>query len=56
MLHVWVQRFDVTKNLKKFCKILGTKQALKWHELHFFCLSMGISSYCGKTADVKDDN
>jgi hypothetical protein len=28
MLHVCVQRFDVTENLKKFCKILGTKQAL----------------------------
>ena len=28
MLHACVQRFDVTENLKKFCKILGTKQAL----------------------------
>ena len=27
MLHACVQRFDVTGNLKKFCKILGTKQA-----------------------------
>ena len=28
MLHACVQRFDVTGNLKKFCKILKTKQAL----------------------------
>ena len=28
MLHAYVQRFDVTRNLKKFYKILGTKQAL----------------------------
>ena len=28
MLHACVQRFDVMGNLKKFCKILGTKQAL----------------------------
>ena len=28
MLHACVQRFDVTGNLEKFCKILGTKQAL----------------------------
>ena len=28
MLRTCVQRFDVMKNLKKFCKILGTKQAL----------------------------
>ena len=28
MLHACVQRFDVTKNFEKFCKILGTKQAL----------------------------
>ena len=27
MLYACVQRFDVTKNLKKFCKILETKQA-----------------------------
>ena len=27
MLHACVQRFDVTKNLKKFYKILVTKQA-----------------------------
>ena len=27
MLHTYVQRFDVTENLEKFCKILGTKQA-----------------------------
>ena len=27
MLHACVQRFDVTGNLEKFCKILGTKQA-----------------------------
>ena len=27
MLHVCVQRFDVTGNLEKFCKILGTKPA-----------------------------
>jgi hypothetical protein len=28
MLHACVQRFDVTENLKKFCKILGTKHVL----------------------------
>ena len=28
MLHAYIQKFDVTKNLKKFYKILGTKQAL----------------------------
>ena len=28
MLHACVQRFDVTKNFEKICKILGTKQAL----------------------------
>ena len=28
MLHACVQRFDVTRNLEKFCKILRTKQAL----------------------------
>jgi predicted DNA-binding WGR domain protein len=28
MLHACVQRFDVTENLEKFYKILGTKQAL----------------------------
>ena len=28
MLHACVQRFDVTGNLEKFCKILGTQQAL----------------------------
>ena len=28
MLHACVQRFDVTGNLEKFCKILGTKYAL----------------------------
>ena len=27
MLHACVQRFDVTEDLEKFCKILGTKQA-----------------------------
>ena len=27
MLHACVQRFDVTENLEKFCKFLGTKQA-----------------------------
>ena len=27
MLHACVQRFDVTGNLEKFYKILGTKQA-----------------------------
>ena len=27
MLHAYVQRFDVTENLEKFYKILGTKQA-----------------------------
>ena len=29
MLHACVQRFDVTENLKKICKILGTKHAPK---------------------------
>jgi hypothetical protein len=29
MLYVCVQRFDVTRNLENFCKILGTKQALE---------------------------
>ena len=29
MLHAYVQRFDVTENLKKFCKILRTKKALR---------------------------
>ena len=28
MLRACVQRFDVTRNLEKFCKILGTKQHL----------------------------
>ena len=28
MLHACVQRFDMTGNLEKFCKILETKQAL----------------------------
>ena len=31
MLHTCVQRFDVTKNLEKFCKILETKQATSQH-------------------------
>ena len=29
MLHACVQRFDVTGNLEKFCKILGTKHYLE---------------------------
>ena len=29
MIHACVQGFDVTGNLEKFCKILGTKQALE---------------------------
>ena len=33
MLHTCVQRFDVTKNLKKFYKILGTKQPLEYLNL-----------------------
>jgi hypothetical protein len=28
MLHACVQKFDVTENLEKLCKILETKQAL----------------------------
>ena len=28
MLHACVQRFDVTENIEKFYKILGTKHAL----------------------------
>ena len=34
MLHACVQRFDVTKNLKKIYKILETKQALSAY-MHF---------------------
>ena len=30
MLHACVQRFDVTKNLEKFYKILGTKHYLDY--------------------------
>ena len=33
MLYACVQRFDVTGNLKKFCKILGTKHALLWQAM-----------------------
>jgi len=29
MLHAYVQRFDATKNLEKFCKILETNYAVK---------------------------
>ena len=29
MLHTCVQKFDVTENLEKFCKILRTKQPQK---------------------------
>jgi hypothetical protein len=29
MLHVYVQKFDVTGNIEKFCKILKTKRALR---------------------------
>ena len=32
MLHACVQRFDVTGNLEKFCKILRTKQAQNWNK------------------------
>ena len=28
MPHAYVQRFDVTENFEKFCKILGTNHAL----------------------------
>ena len=43
MLHACVQRFDVTRNLENFCKILGTKPALfldddKKMEIHIFFL------------------
>ena len=34
MLHACVQRFDVTKNLEKFCKILETKQAPSKHAVN----------------------
>ena len=36
MLHACVQRFDVTENLEKFCKILGTKQALDHEAFSMF--------------------
>ena len=37
MLHICVQRFDVTKNLKNFCKILVTKHApAVRNKLHWF--------------------
>ena len=39
MLHVCVQRFDVTKNLENFYKILGTKQALGVLSLELLSLS-----------------
>ena len=39
MLRACVQRFDVTGNLEKFCKILGTKQHLTQSKHKFFlCL------------------
>ena len=42
MLHACVQRFDVTENLEKFCKISRTKQALS-QESHYFGLqSLGF--------------
>jgi hypothetical protein len=33
MLRACVQRFDMTGNLKKFCKILATRQALGYGTL-----------------------
>ena len=38
MLRTCVQRFDVTRNLENFCKILGIKQAL--------CLSLLLDRLC----------
>ena len=35
MLHACVQRFDVTGNLEKFCKILGTKEALALYPIEY---------------------
>jgi hypothetical protein len=46
MLHACVQRFDVTENLEKFCKILGTKHAPCLDELGLV-VSM-ISSWLAK--------
>jgi hypothetical protein len=33
MFHAYVQIFDVTKKLKKFCKILGTKYAPRGRDI-----------------------
>ena len=40
MLHVCVQRFDVTGNLEKFYKTLGTKQALNTQLDHVSAVSL----------------
>jgi hypothetical protein len=34
MFNACVLRFDVTRNLEKFCKILGTKHALAYATVH----------------------
>jgi hypothetical protein len=39
MLHACVQKFDVTENLEKFYKILGTKQGLSFHVSVVNCLA-----------------
>ena len=61
MLHACVQKFDVTRNLEKFCKILGTKQALsqaatedaKTHQISIlvFVLNIGIKSKSSSWAE-----
>jgi hypothetical protein len=38
MLHACVQRFDVTRNLEKIYKILGTKQALSTNLADFLIM------------------
>jgi hypothetical protein len=35
MLHAYVQRFDITRNLEKLCKILGTKQGYREASISF---------------------
>ena len=42
MLHACVQRFDVTGNLEKFCKILGTKQSPRRAEICWPASEFGL--------------
>ena len=56
MLHACVQRFDVTENLEKFCKILGTKHA---HRDDFFFLlahqgRKATTINCGASQYIRD--